>query len=136
VGIGGGELVWLARTGDAAAFRLLVERHRAMALARAARLGAAPGDVDDIAQEAFLRASIGLDRLRHSERFGGWLAGIVVNVHRAAARRPPAMLVGEWPEGLHPASAQVVTSAEDLDLFEALRAGSPCRQRQWRRGRW
>jgi RNA polymerase sigma-70 factor, ECF subfamily len=133
VGIGDGELVWLARTGDAAAFRLLVERHRAMALARAARLAAVPGDADDIVQEAFLQAFTALDRLRDPDRFGAWLAGIVVNVHRAAARRPPVVLVGEWPEDLHPASAEGVPSAEDLDLAETVRAavaGLPAGQRR------
>jgi RNA polymerase sigma-70 factor (ECF subfamily) len=56
VDIGDGDLVRLAWRGDAAAFRLLVERHRATALARAVRLGARPGDADDIMQEAFLQA--------------------------------------------------------------------------------
>jgi RNA polymerase sigma-70 factor, ECF subfamily len=133
VGIGDGELVWLARTGDAAAFRLLVERHRAMALARAARLGAHPGDADDIVQEAFLQAFIALDRLRDLDRFGAWLAGIVVNVHRAAARQPPVLLLGEWPEDLHPASADGVPSADDLDRADAVRAavaGLPAGQRR------
>jgi DNA-directed RNA polymerase specialized sigma24 family protein len=64
VGIGDGDLVRLARTGDAAAFRLLVERHRAMALARAGRLGVRRDDADDIVQEAFLQAFTALDRLR------------------------------------------------------------------------
>jgi DNA-directed RNA polymerase specialized sigma24 family protein len=75
VDIGDGDLVRLARTGDAAASRLLVERHSAMARARAARLGAHPDDVDDIVQEAFLQAFTALDRLR--DRTGsapGWPA--------------------------------------------------------------
>jgi DNA-directed RNA polymerase specialized sigma24 family protein len=49
VGICDGDLVQLARTGDAAAFRLFVERHRAMARAHAVRLCEYPDDVDDIA---------------------------------------------------------------------------------------
>ena len=131
--IGDGDLVRLARTGDAAAFRLLVERHRATALARAVRLGARPGDADDIVQEAFLQAFTALDRLRDPDRFGAWLAGIVVNVHRAATRRPPPLLLADWPEDLHPASAEGLPSAEDLDLAEALRAalaGLPAGQRR------
>jgi RNA polymerase sigma-70 factor, ECF subfamily len=133
VDIGDGDLVRLARTGDAAAFRLLVERHRAMALARAVRLGARGGDADDIVQEAFLQAFTALDRLRDPDRFGAWLAGIVVNVHRAGARRPPVMLLGDWPEDLHPASAEGLPSAEDLDRAEAVRAavaGLPAGQRR------
>jgi DNA-directed RNA polymerase specialized sigma24 family protein len=41
-----------------------------MALARAVRLGARPGDADDIVQEAFLQAFAALDRLRDPDRFG------------------------------------------------------------------
>jgi RNA polymerase sigma factor (sigma-70 family) len=133
VDIGDGDLVRLARTGDAAAFRLLVERHRTAALARAVRLGARPGDADDIVQEAFLQAFTALDRLRDPDRFGAWLAGIVLNVHRAATRRPPPLLLADWPEDLHPASAEGLPSAEDLDRAEALGAavaGLPPGQRR------
>jgi DNA-directed RNA polymerase specialized sigma24 family protein len=84
-----GDLVRLARTSDAAAFRLLVERHRAMARARAARLCSHPDDVDDIVQEALPQAFVALDRLRDPDRFGAWLAGIVLNVHRAAVADLP-----------------------------------------------
>jgi RNA polymerase sigma-70 factor, ECF subfamily len=133
VDIGDGDLVRLARTGDAAAFRLLVERHRTAALARAVRLGARPADADDIVQEAFLQAFTALDRLRDPDRFGAWLAGIVLNVHRAATRRPPPLLLADWPEDLHPASAEGLPSAEDLDRAEALGAavaGLPPGQRR------
>ena len=117
-----GDLVRLARAGDAVAFRLLVERHRTAARARAARLCGNPDDADDLVQEAFLQAFLGLDRLRDPDRFGAWLAGIVLNVSRAAARRMPVTLLDEWPEPLHPASAVGLPSADDLDRTEALRA--------------
>jgi RNA polymerase sigma-70 factor, ECF subfamily len=60
------------------AFRLLVERYQPMVRARALQLGPDPGDVDDIVQESFLQAFLALDRLRDPDRFGGWLAGIVL----------------------------------------------------------
>jgi RNA polymerase sigma factor (sigma-70 family) len=122
VEVGDGDLVRLAREGDAAAFRLLVERHRGSARARAVRLGSSADDVDDIVQETFLQAFVALDRLREPDRFGAWLAGIMRNVQRAAGRRAPVLLLGDWPEGLHPASADGLPSAEDLDRAEALRA--------------
>src|SRR5580692_755225 len=100
-----GDLVLLARDGDPAAFRLLVERHLPMARARAARLCPQPDDADDAVQDAFLQAFIALDRLRDPDRFAGWLGGIVANVCRAQRRRPPLTLLGDWPENLHPASA-------------------------------
>ena len=93
-----GELARRARAGDAGSFALLVERHFPSARALAARLCAHPDDVDDIVQEAFLQAFAGLDRLRDPDRFGAWLAGIVRNISRAAARQAPLMLLADWPE--------------------------------------
>src|SRR5277367_6612393 len=110
-----GDLVRLARDGDPAAFRLLVERHLPMARARAVRLCPQPGDADDAVQDAFLQAFIALDRLRDPDRFAGWLGGIVANVCRAQRRRAPLTLLGDWPENLHPASAASLPSAEYLD---------------------
>jgi len=131
--ISDGDLVRLARDGDPAAFRLLVERHLPMARARAARLCPQPGDADDAVQDAFLQALLALDRLRDPGRFAGWLGGIVANVCRAQRRRPPLTLLGDWPENLHPASAHGLPSAEDLDRVDALGravAGLPSGQRQ------
>src|SRR5580693_8808190 len=103
--IGDGDLVRLARDGDPAAFRLLVERHLPMARARAARLCPQPDDADDAVQDAFLRAFLALDRLRDPDRFAGWLGGIVANVCRAQRRRAPLTLLGDWPENLDRADA-------------------------------
>jgi len=128
-----GDLVRLARAGDPAAFRLLVERHLPMARARAARLCLQPDDADDAVQDAFLQAFIALGRLRDPDRFAGWLGGIVANVCRAQRRRAPLTLIGDWPENLHPASAGSLPSAEDLDRADALGravAGLPPGQRQ------
>jgi RNA polymerase sigma factor (sigma-70 family) len=116
------DLVRLARDGDPVAFRLLVERYQPMARARAARLCTDPHEVDDIVQESFLRAFAALDRLRDPGRFAGWLGGIVLNVCRAAQRRAPLMLLADWPEQIHPVSADGPPSAEDLDRTDALRA--------------
>jgi RNA polymerase sigma factor (sigma-70 family) len=128
-----GDLVRRARAGDAGAFALLVERRFGSARALAVRLGAHPDDVDDIVQEAFLQAFASLGRLRDPDRFGAWLADMVRNISRAAARQAPLMLLADWPEDLHPASAQGQPSAEDLDRAEALRgavAGLPGGQRR------
>ena len=128
-----GDLVRLARADDPVAFRLLVERHRPMARAHAARLCSRPDDVDDIVQESFLQAFVALDRLRDPDRFAGWLGGIVVNVHRAMARRAPVMLLADWPERLHPRSADGLPSADDLDRADAVGAAVaevPAGQRQ------
>ena len=120
------DLVGLARGGDPVAFRLLVERHQPMVRARARSLCGNASDVDDVMQESFLQAFIALDRLRDPERFAGWLAAIVLHVCRAQYRRARPALLPDWPESLHPASADGSPSAEDLDRSEALRAAIAC----------
>jgi len=129
-----GDLARLARDGDRAAFRLLVERHQPAVRARARRLCANPSDVDDVVQESFLQAFLGLDRLREPDRFAGWLAGITANVARALHRRAgPVTLLPDWPEPLHPTSPGGLPAPEDLDRAVALRtavAGLPAGQRR------
>src|SRR5579862_2756003 len=128
-----GDLVRLARDGDPAAFRLLVERHLPMARSRAARLCPQPDDADDAVQESFLQAFIALDRLRDPDRFAGWLGGIVLNLRRGLQRRAPVTLLADWPEPVHPAAADGLPSAEDLDRTAAIRtavADLPAGQRR------
>jgi RNA polymerase sigma factor (sigma-70 family) len=129
-----GDLARLARDGDRVAFRLLVERHQPAVRARARRLCANPSDVDDVVQEAFLQAFLGLDRLREPDRFAGWLSGITANVARALHRRgAPLTLLPDWPEPLHPTSPGGLPETEDLDRADALRAamaGLPAGQRR------
>ena len=128
-----GDLVRLARDGDAVAFRLIVERYQPMARTRARRLSPNPSDVDDIVQESFLQAFLALDRLRDPDRLAGWLAGIVLNVCHSLHRRDQLTLLSDWPEPLHPASADGLPSAENLDRADALRAavaGLPAGQRR------
>jgi RNA polymerase sigma factor (sigma-70 family) len=128
-----GDLVRLARDGDPVAFRLLVERHQPMARARARRRCGNPSDVEDVVQESFLQAFVALDRLRDPDRFAGWLGGIVLNVCRRLQRHPPFVLLPDWPEPLHPATAHDLPSADDLDLADAVRAavaGLPAGQRR------
>jgi RNA polymerase sigma factor (sigma-70 family) len=84
-----------ARRGDKDAFAALVERHYPALLASCRRM---LGDADlarDAAQQAVLRAMLGLDHLRHDERFGAWLVGIGLNVCRSllgARGRQPSSL--------------------------------------------
>ena len=70
-------LVERARAGDVDAFTALVRQYQAMAIGYAL---ATTGDRDlaeDAAQQAFITAWRTLENLRHPERFGGWLRGIV-----------------------------------------------------------
>lgn len=134
--ISDGDLVRLARADDQVAFRLLVERHRPMALARALRLSGDARDAEDLVQDAFLQAFVALGRLQNPDRFAAWLGGIVLNVHRAACRRQaPLALMAEWPQELHPVSADGLPEAavDHLDRADVLGRALddlPARQRQ------
>jgi RNA polymerase sigma factor (sigma-70 family) len=79
------ELVNAALAGDARAFAGLVERHVARTESVVRRLVGT--DVEDVVQEALLRAYLGLSRLREPERFGAWLCGIAVNVAKMRLQR-------------------------------------------------
>jgi RNA polymerase sigma-70 factor (ECF subfamily) len=64
------ELVWLARGGDAAAFGVLLERHRAGLYASAlGRLGEREAAADAV-QETFVIALRRLDQLRDAAKVG------------------------------------------------------------------
>jgi RNA polymerase sigma factor (sigma-70 family) len=119
--LGDGDLVRLARAGDQVAFRLLVERYQPVARARAAQLCHNRHELDDVVQESFLQAFVGLDRLRDPDRFGAWLGGIVLNICRARRREAPVDLIADWPERLHPQSTEGLPSADRLDRAGALR---------------
>lgn len=84
------DLVGRARVGDADAYAVLVRRHAPMAMRTAALLGAG-ADVDDVVQEALVKAYTSLDRFRDGRPFRPWLLRIVAheahNAHRSAVRR-------------------------------------------------
>jgi RNA polymerase sigma-70 factor (ECF subfamily) len=93
-------LALAARRGDRAAFGRLCARHvrfvRGILLARAPRR-----DLDDLAQEVFLRALRSVGTLRDATSFGPWLAAIARN---AATDRVRAVPTSELPEDVADAS--------------------------------
>ena len=84
--LAGRSLVDLARSGDAAAFELLV-RSRMDATYRLTFAILGDGaDAADATQEAFVAAWRQLPRLRDASMFDGWLNRIVANAARMARR--------------------------------------------------
>lgn len=115
-------LVRRVLAGDAEAFGELVTRHHARCLHLAVHLVGDPADAEDAVQEALLRAYRHLGGYREQERFGAWLARILVNqcrTVRARARRPVPPDV-EWASAeratAHPADA----AAQREELARAL----------------
>jgi RNA polymerase sigma-70 factor (ECF subfamily) len=68
-----------AKTGDAEAFRLLVEKHSRTIFRVAYRMTGNEHDADDVVQESFLRAYKQIERFEERANFGTWLHRIAIN---------------------------------------------------------
>jgi RNA polymerase sigma factor (sigma-70 family) len=101
-----GDLVKAAATGDAAAWKALVERFSGLiwSVTRAYRLGS--GDAADVFQTTWLRLAEHIGRLDHPEYVGAWLATTARRESLRASR----------------ASARVVPTDDDA-VFDAREAG-------------
>ena len=81
------ELIERARAGDAAAFNQIVLAYRKRILGTISRLIGRPEDVEDVAQEVFVRLYYSLDQLRTIEVFEPWLYRLIVNASYDYLRR-------------------------------------------------
>jgi RNA polymerase sigma-70 factor (ECF subfamily) len=73
------EVVERARAGDPVAFNEVVTAYRRRIFGTVSRLIGRPEDVEDVAQEVFLRLYFSLDQLRSAEVFEPWLYRLTVN---------------------------------------------------------
>jgi RNA polymerase sigma-70 factor (ECF subfamily) len=81
------ELIERARGGDATAFNGMVLAYRKRILGTISRLIGRPEDVEDVAQEVFVRLYYSLDQLRTPEVFEPWLYRLTVNASYDYLRR-------------------------------------------------
>lgn len=90
------ELIERARAGDHEAFHRIVLAYRRRILGTISRLIGRPEDVEDVAQEVFVRLYDSLDQLRAAEVFEPWLYRLTVNAAydylRRAKRRNEARM--------------------------------------------
>jgi RNA polymerase sigma-70 factor (ECF subfamily) len=73
------ELIQRAQQGDASAFNQIVSTYRRRILGTISRLIGRPEDVEDVAQEVFMRLYFSLEQLRTPEVFEPWLYRLTVN---------------------------------------------------------
>lgn len=97
------ELVARVQQGDKRAFDLLVLKYQRKIMRLLSRMLRDPGDVEDVAQEAFIKAYRALPQFRGDSAFYTWLYRIAINTARnwqaANARRPSAPYVIETEDG-------------------------------------
>jgi RNA polymerase sigma-70 factor (ECF subfamily) len=81
------QLIERARNGDDSAFNQIVLAYRRRVFGTISRLIGRPEDVEDVAQEVFLRLYYSLDQLRAAEVFEPWLYRLTVNAAYDYLRR-------------------------------------------------
>src|SRR5258708_11078642 len=104
-----------ARRGDAAAIDWLLARYRSRVVRLATHILRRPGEAEDVAQEAFVRAFRSLHTYRAEGRFYTWLYQIVVRV--CLDRRRLARWNSELP--LDTLSASEAEAEPSLDSVES-----------------
>lgn len=107
--VGTAALVARSRAGDQAAFGELVTHYQSSAVGLAHYHVHHREDAFDIAQDAFIAAYLHLHELDDPNRFGGWLARIVVNLCMSWRRRRRSHLALDDP------AARDLPASEDDD---------------------
>ncbi|MCD0504411.1 RNA polymerase sigma factor RpoE [Bordetella petrii] len=97
------ELVARVQRGDKKAFDLLVLKYQRKILRLLGRMIRDPAEIEDVAQEAFIKAYRALPQFRGESAFYTWLYRIAVNTARnwlaSAGRRPSAPNAIETEDG-------------------------------------
>lgn len=118
------DLVELARAADShdtRPFEVLVRRHQSFVAANCRAIARAPNDVDDLAQEVFVKAFFGLRRFEGRSPFRAWLHRIKVNhcLNHLRKTRGPIVLDLDDPEQDHEAAIAVPpTAVADLQAAD------------------
>src|SRR3954469_18796124 len=97
------QLVARAQSGDKLAYGLLVEKYQRKLARLLSRFIRDPAEVEDVTQEAFIKAYRALPAFRGDSAFYTWLYRIGINTAKnylmAMGRRAPASTGGEGGEG-------------------------------------
>ncbi|MGG5144309.1 RNA polymerase sigma factor RpoE [Alcaligenes ammonioxydans] len=97
------ELVARVQRGDKRAFDLLVLKYQRKIMRLLSRMVRDPSEIEDVAQETFIKAYRALPQFRGESAFYTWLYRIAINTARnwqaSAARRPNTLQNVETEEG-------------------------------------
>ena len=81
------EVVRRVRAGDTAAYEVLMRRHNRTVYRAVRAILRDEAEVEDVMQQAYLRAFSRLDQFRGEARFSTWMIAIALNEARARLRR-------------------------------------------------
>ena len=110
------DLVARCQAHDDAAFGQLVDRYRNLVYAMIYRMVSDRSDVEDLAQEVFLKVHRGLPYFRGDARLSTWIYRIVANVcSQARTRRRDAQ-----PSARHAEPAAADAAFADLELRDRI----------------
>ena len=121
-------LIRQARQGDAAAWEMLVRQHQAAAFRLGYLLLRTPAEAEDVAQEAFVRAFLALDKFDETRPFRPWLLQITRNVAKNRLRslsRYWTMVKRWWQEEETAVEATAVSQDESAQLWQAVQQLRP-----------
>jgi RNA polymerase sigma-70 factor (ECF subfamily) len=122
--------------GDEAAFDRIVEQYTADVAALANRLLGWPGDVEDVTQDIFLAAFLGLKKFRCDCKLKTWLFTITINKcrsyrHRRLARLPRfARADAEAPLASAAAKQRSMMDEEEFNRVRRAVAALPAKYRE------
>lgn len=117
-----------ARQEDAAAWELLVRQHQEAVFRLAYLLLRTPAEAEDVAQEAFVRAFLALDRFDETRPFRPWLLQITRNLAKNRLRslsRYWAMMKRWWQEQDPIAEPTHVSRDKSAQLWQAVQQLRP-----------
>src|SRR5213076_1738191 len=115
-------LMQLVGRGDTIAFEQLIEKHQALVAGTVARMLGSNSDVEDIAQQVFIRVWKSAARYVAKAKFTTWLLKIARNLvfnEMRRAKRHPHVPVQIGPEADEIPLKDEQTSAPDATLLES-----------------
>jgi RNA polymerase sigma-70 factor (ECF subfamily) len=110
-----------AKSGDLAAFELLMREHERLVMVTALRLTGSLADAQDVSQEVFLKLYRNLGKISAPVGISGWLYRVTVNACHDVRRKRRDEHPVEWAEELpaHGANPQeAATEAERRKVLE------------------
>src|SRR5215467_12961449 len=111
------ELIVRAQAGDGAAQEDLIRQFSPLVFRLISRYFRRREDVEDIAQDVFLKVFARIDQVRPDENFPGWLARVTVNACYDELRKTRRRKVAMEAFGPEAAAAEPVVVPPEPDSF-------------------